>query len=170
MGKQYNAMHSLLGDLVDVTRAECLYSPYSDCGIFGNWFFGNEIFTRQMNWCGAAVPSHYGEYVTEAEVVRARNVLWTELMSIQSATDVMQQIGPQMLYLNRRVPRSEIARRVSHADADYMRQLCYKWFYDAEPSFTNWCPIAETSSIGSYKYFKINTMTTVTNMHQSLHT
>ena len=90
VGKQYNAMHSLLGDLVDVTRAECLYSPYSDCGIFGNWFFGNEIFTRQMNWCGAAVPSHYGEYVTEAEVVRARNVLWTELMSIQSATDVMQ--------------------------------------------------------------------------------
>lgn len=121
VGKQYNAMHSLLGDLVDVTRAECLYSPYSDCGIFGNWFFGNEIFTRQMNWCGAAVPSHYGEYVTEAEVVRARNVLWAELMSIQSATDVMQQIGPQMLYLNRRVPRSEIARRVSHADADYMR-------------------------------------------------
>jgi len=44
--KQYNAMHSLLGDLPDVTRAECLYSPYSDCGIFGNWLFGNEIFTR----------------------------------------------------------------------------------------------------------------------------
>lgn len=46
MSKQYNAMHNLLGDLVDVTRQECLYSPYSDCGIFGNWFFGNEVFTR----------------------------------------------------------------------------------------------------------------------------
>ncbi len=163
-------MHGILGELVDVTRAECLFSPYSDCGIFGNWLFGNEIFTRQMNWCGVAVPTFYSDYINEVEVVRARNVLWNELMSIQSASDVMQQIGPQMLYLNRRVPRSEIAKRVSHHDATFMRQLCYKWFYDAEPSFTNWGPIQETSSIGSYKYFKINTMTTVSNTHHSLFT
>lgn len=120
MSKQYNATHTVLGDLPDVTRAECLYSPYSDCGIFGNWLFGNEIFTRQMNWCGLAAPTFYASLVGEHEVVRARNVLWNELMSIQSASDVMQQIGPQMLYLDRRVPRSEIARRVSHVDADYM--------------------------------------------------
>jgi hypothetical protein len=44
--KQYNSMHALLGDLVDVTRADSLYFPYSDCGIFGNYFFGNEVFTR----------------------------------------------------------------------------------------------------------------------------
>ena len=44
--KQYNAMHMLLGELVDVTRADCSYLPYSDCGIFGNYFFGNEVFTR----------------------------------------------------------------------------------------------------------------------------
>ena len=75
-----------------------------------------------------------------------------------------------MLYLNRRVPRSEIAKRVSHHDATFMRQLYYKWFYGAEPSFTNWGPIQETSSIGSYKYFKINTMTTVSNTHHSLFT
>lgn len=141
MQKQYNAMHTVLGDLPDVTRAECLYSPYSDCGIFGNWLFGNEIFTRQMNWCGVAIPVFYGEHVGEHEVVRARNVLWNELMSIQSASDVMQQIGPQMLYLDRRVPRSEIARRVSHLDAYHMKNLCYEWFYDSEPSFTNWGPI-----------------------------
>ena len=90
MQKQYNAMHSVLGDLPDVTRAECLYSPYSDCGIFGNWLFGNEIFTRQMNWCGVAVPTFYAEHIGEHEVVRARNVLWNELASIQSASDVMQ--------------------------------------------------------------------------------
>lgn len=89
MAKQYNAMHTLLGDLVDVTRQECLYSPYSDCGIFGNWFFGNEVFTRQMNWCGTAVPTFYADYINEVEVVRARNVLWNELMSIQSASDAM---------------------------------------------------------------------------------
>ena len=75
-----------------------------------------------------------------------------------------------MLYLNRRVPRSEIARRVSHMDHNYMRHLCYEWFYDAEPSFTNWGPIESTSSIGSYKYFKVNTMSTYLNTHHSLAT
>lgn len=163
-------MHGLLAELPDVTRAECLFSPYSDCGIFGNWLFGNEIFTRQMNYCGVAAPTIYSEYVSEVEVVRARNVLWNELMSIQSASNVMQQLGPQFLYLNRRVPRSEIAKRVSHMDSYYMKQLCYKWFYDSEPSFTNWGPIEQTSAYGSYKYFKVNTMSTVSNMHHSLHT
>ena len=89
-GKQYNAVHVLLGNLVDVTRQECLFSPYSDCGIFGNWFFGNEVFTRQMNYCGVALPTIYGHYINDVEVVRARNTLYNELMGIQSASDVMQ--------------------------------------------------------------------------------
>ena len=74
--KQYNSMHSLLGDLVDVTRQECLFSPYSDCGIFGNWFFGNEIFTRQMNYCGVCLPTIYSHYMNDVEVVRGRNTLY----------------------------------------------------------------------------------------------
>ena len=44
--KQYNSMHALLGDLPDVTMAESHYFAYSDCGLFGNYFFGNEVFTR----------------------------------------------------------------------------------------------------------------------------
>ena len=44
--KQYNSMHSMLGNLPDVTRANCHYFSYSDCGIIGNYFFGNEIFVR----------------------------------------------------------------------------------------------------------------------------
>ena len=163
-------MHTMLGDLVDVTRAECLYSPYSDCGIFGNWFFGNEVFTRQMNFCGVHLLTTYAEYMNEVEIIRARAALNNELMSIQSASDCMQQIGPQMLYLNRRIPRSEISQRVSHIDGYHMRNLAMEWFYDAEPSFTNWGPIEQTSSIGSYKYFKVNTMISILNTHHSLYT
>ena len=46
VSKQYNSMHSLLGNLVDVTRADSEYYAYSDTGLFGNYFFGNEVFTR----------------------------------------------------------------------------------------------------------------------------
>eukprot|EP00806_Schmidingerella_arcuata_P000068 Macronucleus_1059.p1 GENE.Macronucleus_1059~~Macronucleus_1059.p1 ORF type:complete len:300 (+),score=128.30 Macronucleus_1059:1-900(+) len=170
VGKQYNATHMLLGDLPDVTRQACHYFAYSDCGIWGSYLFGNEIFVRQMNWVGLAAPIHYGEYVTEVEVVRARNAYWNSLMKESSATAANAEIGRQMIQTGRRVPRSEVAKRISWADAGSIRQLSYQYFYDSEPSFTNWGPIQDTSSIGSYKYFKINTMTTVTNMHHSLQT
>ena len=170
VGKQYNATHSLLGDLPDVTRQACHYFAYSDCGIWGSYLFGNEIFVRQMNWVGLAAPVHYGEYVTEVEVVRARNAYWNSLMREQNADSLNAEIGRQILQTGRRVPRSEVAKRISWADADSIRQLSYQYFYDSEPSFTNWGPIQDTSSIGSYKYFKLNTMTTVTNLHHSLST
>ena len=170
VGKQYNATHSLLGDLPDVTRQACHYFAYSDCGIWGSYLFGNEIFVRQMNWVGLAAPVHYGEYVTEVEVVRARNAYWNSLMREQNADSLNAEIGRQILQTGRRVPRSEVAKRISWADADSIRQLSYQYFYDSEPSFTNWGPIQDTSSIGSYKYFKLNTMTTVTNFHHSLST
>ena len=41
-------MHAMLGDLVDVTRSDAIYNAYSDSGIWGNYFFGNEVFTRQI--------------------------------------------------------------------------------------------------------------------------
>lgn len=168
--KQYNATQAVLGELVDVTRQTCQYYAYSDCAIWGSYLFGNEVFVRQMNWVGMAAPTFYSDYVNEVEVVRARNAYWNELMAQKSPIAINKEIGKQIIQTGRRTTRSEIAARISHADADYIRQLCYQWFYDSEPSYTNWGPIQETSSIGSYKYFKINTLTTVGNTHQSLFT
>lgn len=78
--KQYNQMQAALGELVDVTRHDCVYSPYSDCGIFGNYFFGNEVFTRQMAYCGLTMPTFYAINHHEVEVVRARAKLYNELL------------------------------------------------------------------------------------------
>ena len=93
VGKQYNATHSLLGDLPDVTKQSSHYFAYSDCGIWGSYLFGNEIFVRQMNWVGLAAPVHYGEYVTEAGVVRGRNAMWNGLMREQTAAQINSEIG-----------------------------------------------------------------------------
>ena len=168
--KQYNSMHALLGDLPDVTIAESLYYAYSDCGIFGNYFFGNEVFTRQMNYCGVCLPTIYSHYLNDVEVFRGRNRLYNKLMVQESPTQIAQEIGSQILTLGRRVPRSEVAKRVAHLDNYHIKHMCNDWFYDAEPSFTNWGPIEGVSQVGSYKYFKINTMATVSNTHHSLFT
>jgi processing peptidase subunit beta len=168
--KQYNSMHALLGDLPDVTLSESLYYAYSDSGIFGNYFFGNEVFTRQMNYCGVCLPTIYSHFVNDVEVFRGRNKLYNKLMARDAPSEIIQEVGSQILALNRRIPRSEIAKRVAHIDNYHIKHLCNQWFYDAEPSFTNWGPIETVSSVGSYKYFKVNTMATVSNAHHSLYT
>jgi len=43
--RQYNLMHSLLGDIPDISVHKSFYFPYSDCAIFGNYLHGNEVFT-----------------------------------------------------------------------------------------------------------------------------
>ena len=168
--KQYNATQGVLAELPDVTKQQCKYFAYSDCGIWGSYLFGNEIFVRQMNWVGTAAPTFYSDYVTEVEVVRARNAYWNDLMKEKNNCEMNTEIGTQMLQTGRRITRSEIAKRISYADAEFIKGLSYQWFYDAEPSFTNWGPIQDTSSMGSYKYYKLNCMTTVSNMHHSLFT
>ena len=169
VGKQYNALHGMLGDLPDVTIHNSHYFAYSDCGIFGNYFFGNEVFTRQMTYCGMALNTIYGHYMNDVEIFRARNKLYNELLANDGVVETLHDIAPQIIYLNRRVPRSEIAKRVAYIDAYHMKNLCYEWFYDAEPSITNWGPIEGTSSIGSYKFYKNHTMSTVTNAHHALY-
>lgn len=166
--KQYNSMHAMLGDLVDVTMQDCHYFPYSDSAIFGNYFFGNEVFTRQMNYLGTCLPTIYSHYLNEVEVVRGRNSLWNSLLNTESNQAINKEVGAQLLSVGRRVHRSEVAARVSHMDAYHMKHLCNKWFYDAEPGWTNWGPVETVACVGSYKYFKINTMSTVSNTHHSL--
>ena len=166
--KQYNSMHVLLGNLVDVTRADSHYFAGSDYGIFGNYFFGNEVFTRQMNYCGVCLPTIYSHYLNDVEVIRGRNHLYNEMLNQETPAGLNAEIGKNILQLGRRLPRSEIAKRVSHIDNYHIKQLCNQWFYDAEPCFTNWGPIETVSHVGSYKYFKLNTMSTVTNAHHTL--
>jgi processing peptidase subunit beta len=91
--KQYNSMHVLLGDLVDVTMAESHYFAYSDTGLFGNYFFGNEVFTRQMNYCGVCLPTIYSHYLNDVEVVRGRNHLWNSLLTTESGAAINKEVG-----------------------------------------------------------------------------
>jgi len=163
--KQYNNSHTLLGNLVDVTMSKAHYFAYSDAGLWGNYYFGNEVFTRQMNYVGVGVPTIYAHFMNDVEVYRARANLYNELLRKEHHSDINAEIGQQLLSLGRRLHRSEVATRVSHLDAYHLRHLANDWFYDAEPSFTNWGPIETTAVCGSYKYFKVNTMATVTNTH-----
>lgn len=80
-------MHKILGGLSDIQRHDCIFSPYSDCGIFGHYFMGGDNFARQMNYCGEALAEHYSREVSETELMRAKQKLYMELLGIESSTD-----------------------------------------------------------------------------------
>ena len=121
-----------------------------------------------MNFSAVHAPSVYADYLNDVEIYRGRNKLYTNLMNEQTPKELNDEIGKQILLTNRRIPRSEIAVRVAHMDSYNMKHLCNDWFYDAEPSFTNWGPIETVSIYGSYKYFKVNTLSSVNNWHVSI--
>jgi Tol biopolymer transport system component len=55
-------------------------------------------------------------------------------------------------------------------DGSDLKRLTHSLGYDAEASFTNWGPIESVSQVGSYKYFKLHTLATVSNAHHALYT
>ena len=95
--KQYSTLEANLGPRPDITKAVSIYTPYNDCGLFGTYLYGNEVWARTMAYQGMVVPANYGIYMNQVEVFRGRARLWQELLNIQSPTDVLQLIGPQIL-------------------------------------------------------------------------
>jgi len=52
--------------------------------------------------------------------------------------------------LNRRVPKSEIAQRVSHFDNSHLQRVAMNWFYDKEVSAVAWGPTHSLSQFSHY--------------------
>jgi len=52
--------------------------------------------------------------------------------------------------LNRKVPRSEVAKRVSHYDAELLSKVATKWFWDKEISIVVWGPCHHFSIVAAH--------------------
>ena len=87
-------MHELVSKIPNLERYDAIYSPYSDCGIFGHYFQGDPRFQNHMSYVGGIIGEVMAEYLTDVEVTRAKYKLYNELLAVQSASDSMQQYGP----------------------------------------------------------------------------
>jgi len=64
----------------DITLHKSEYYAYSDCGIFGNYLHGNEVFGTQMLFLSQFILTEYASYINHVEVVRAKNAIYNELL------------------------------------------------------------------------------------------
>jgi len=148
--RQYNALHTLLGGLPDVSLQKCIYAPYSDTGLFGSYFHGNEVHSYQMLYSSQLVASDFANHMNEVEVFRAKNKLYNELLQHETGNDITQSIGNQILYLNRIVPRSEIATRIANIEKPHLTRVARNWFFDNEVSAVAWGPIHSLMTLSHY--------------------
>jgi processing peptidase subunit beta len=68
--------------------------------------------------------------MNEVEVFRARNKIYNTLLNFQSSQEISSKIANQLLYFGRRIPRSEVAQRISHFDSHLLNRVAKEWFYD----------------------------------------
>lgn len=60
---QYNSFHTYLGNYPDMILHKPFYLPYSDTGLFGNFIYGNEMYTPEMSVVTQNQMSLYAQYV-----------------------------------------------------------------------------------------------------------
>jgi len=148
--RQYNTIHWHLGNLPDITIQKSIYAPYGDTGLFGAYFHGNEVHSFQMFYMAQLILSEYASYLNQVEVFRGRNKLYNDLLQLETGNDITQNLGNQLLYLNRKVPRSEIAKRVAHFDNIYLQRVATNWFFDTEVSAVAWGPVHSLMTFSHY--------------------
>lgn len=148
--RQYNTIHTHLGNLPDVTVHKAIYLPHSDTGLFGNYFHGNEVHGFQMLYLGQLILSDYALHLNQVEVFRGKNALYNELLTSETGTDVANEIGRQVLFLGRRVPRSETATRIANLSQQHLQRVARHWFFDRDISVVSWGPLHALMAFSHY--------------------
>lgn len=60
---QYNSFHTYLGNNPDLILHKPFYFAYSDTGLFGNFIYGNEMYSQEMSVITQNQMSIYAQYV-----------------------------------------------------------------------------------------------------------
>lgn len=149
--RQYNMIHTHLGNLPDISIHQSLYLPSSDSGLFGSYLHGNEVHAPQMLFLSQFITSEYAYHINQAEVMRARSECWNQLLNEQSGEDVNVRVADQVVGMGRVVPRSEAALRISNcAEQRHLQRVATEWFWDRDLSAVAWGALHSVTVYGHY--------------------
>ena len=137
---QYNFLHKFVGEMEDFGYLKTFYFPYKDAGLIG-------CYANSMDLGSFLVPPHILKafkrvtgLVMESEMYRARNKLYNDLLSNETISGVNKEVANQLVYAQRRVPRSEIAKRISVMDPRFLEKTYAKWLWDVELALSFYGP------------------------------
>jgi hypothetical protein len=91
---QYNSFHTYLGNNPDIILHKPFYFAYSDTGLFGNFIYGNEMYSQEMSVVTQNQMSIYAQYVS-LYLLRLINLRYlepetnTSMISLSSTSQLM---------------------------------------------------------------------------------
>ena len=115
-------------------KFKAFYNPYRDCGIFGILAVGEEKALKERELTKQFYPIEFARSISKETIRKAKNKLIMELLNIQSPSELMFLIGPQILYLDRRVSKYEIAKRILFLDEEVIKKKIFEYFVKGNPS------------------------------------
>ena len=85
--------------------------------------------------------SYYANNLNQVEVFRARARIFNELLNRGSSASLNKDIAKELMYIGRRIPRTEFAKRISLlADNKELQRFAFDYFYDREIGVAIWGP------------------------------
>lgn len=151
---QYNYLHKWFGEIEDFGEHDSYYIPYSDVGLFGHYASTLDLSGFLAPEAALKAMRRATNYVMEAEKYRARNRYYNDLLNQTDLLAKGQEIADELHYAKRRIPRSEVAKRVSVADARLLEKVYTKWLWDCELALAFYGPIfTQIRLYGVYQRF-----------------
>jgi hypothetical protein len=74
-------------------KHECLYIPYGDCGLFGHFTSTIDVSATFPPVAVLKSTNRATKWISDAELYRARNKLYDDLLKIETGEEIMMNIG-----------------------------------------------------------------------------
>ena len=153
-----NIFQNKLAAYNNILFQQSLYTPYMDCGLFGTFFYGDVASFEDMMDLTKWIFEKYAKgEITDVELDRAKNKLFIEILQHETGNDLSQAYGNQLLYLKRRVHRSEIAKRIANFRKEDVALAVEKWLLNKPYSVTAWGNVEELE-----KKYRISARSSIT--------
>jgi len=128
---------------------------YKDTGLFGVYAQCDEVAVEHCVGELLFGVNMLSYSVTDEEVERAKRQLKHTLFgSLDSTTNIAEDIGRQLLVYGRRIPAIEFVTRLDAIDAEEVKRVAYKYLHDAEIAVTALGPLH-----GLPSYYELRKMT-----------
>lgn len=132
---------------------------YSDKGLFGLHLVGDGgEDTQWLLWEAIGGLVRLGYQLTQPQLARAKNLLKTQILTQSEGNleSMVEDIGRQMLFYNRRVSPAEMVNRVDQITVEDVQRVIDRYVYDKEPVVA---AIGNTFSYPDYQWVRSYTST-----------